>query len=148
MPITRTLLMLLAALLVLAGCGGGDDASPDEPRDASSPRGADTEPDSPEDRAAAKTAGTGTFALTPELQGCMEAAGYTQDAPPTGGLVAWRHESGGRVVVASSDAESVTGGIADEIGTEFLAVVSQQVVIAAPAEHAQAAEDCLRRFGE
>lgn len=139
-------LLCLISLLLFAGCGGeGDDAGGgdrDDARDASTqseePQGDPDEPATAETR----TGGSSAFALTPQLSRCMEAAGFDQDAPPTGGLAAWRHASGGRVVVGSGP--DVTVGIASEIGTaERPANVEGSTVIAASEAEADAAKACL-----
>jgi hypothetical protein len=142
-------LLFLVPLLLLAGCGGNDDDSgTDDTAARSSDSAQETGSDGADDEqpaadsSEAHAASSASFALTPELTKCMEAAGFTQDAPPTGGLAAWRHPSGGRVVVGSGS--DVTLGIADEIGTsDRPANVEGNVVIAANEADAEAASACL-----
>ena len=148
----RVLALLgLVPMLLLAGCGGGDDdggdgSDKDDSRDATSQSvEAQGDPDEPAS-AETRTGGASAFALTPELTSCMEAAGFEQDAPPTGGLAAWRHASGGRVVVGSGP--DVTVGIASEIGTaERPANVEGAIVIAANDAETDAAQACLAADG-
>ena len=149
MKLPRTLLPFLAVamLALFVGACGSDGSSSDSTdgskQDASASSDAETAPDpaTPEG-AAAKLEGSGSFALTPEIESCMTKAGFTQDAPPTGGLVAWRGPSGSRAVVASSG--DVTLGIASEIGTEAApANVDGTIVVAGAEAQVAAAQKCL-----
>lgn len=138
----RYVALVLFALLLLAGCGGGDGARDD----AAGQRDEQELEEAPpiEEPDGAGRAGGASFSLTPAIRTCMEQAGFTQDAPPTAALAAWRHPSGGRVVVASSEQDSVTGGIADELGGGgFEADVDGTLVVAAPDAPAEAARQCL-----
>lgn len=140
---------VLLATLVLAACGGGEESdAPARDRNAEAERAERAEraeaeapePGSPE--AGRARTGGGAYSLSPAVAACMEQAGFAQDAPPTGGLVAWRHgATGGRAVVASG--EDVTTGIAAEIGTTHEARVEGTTVVAAPEAQAKAALDCL-----
>lgn len=150
MTMPRTLLPFLAVamLALIVGACGSDESSSTSSSGSSKPANATTDdaapapaPGTPE-AAEAKLEGSGAFALTPEIATCMKQAGFTQDAPPTGGLVAWRGPDGSRAVVASSG--DVTLGIASEIGTEAApANVDGTVVVAGPAAQVSAAQKCL-----
>jgi hypothetical protein len=139
-------LTLVPVLLVLAaGCGGsdGDSASSDASDTSKSAKQAPVEQSvaGTPDTTGSTTTGSNP-AASPELQACMSAAGFAPDAPPTGGLVAWRHPKGARAVVGSST--DVTVGIASEIGTpEHPAQVDGTIVVAGPPDLAGAASQCL-----
>lgn len=143
----RRVTLLLVLVLLVAGCGGSDEdpsAGDGDSREVvSEPADAEPAPTEPDEAASTDTgAAPGEFELTPALEQCMTDAGFTQDAPPTGGLAAWRHPSGGRVVVGSGT--DVTLGIASEIGTaERPANVEGSIVIAANEAEAAAADACL-----
>lgn len=172
MSTSRSLLLLLLALTVVLvpGCVGSEDDDDSGDRDAygsdstaqeerseatdgggnhgggQGQEGGAEPPAQPDAEAPASGGDTGSaassFALTPKITACMKRAGYTQDAPPTGGLAAWRHPTGARVVVASGP--DVTLGIASEIGTEQQpANVEGNLVIAAVPALTDAAEVCL-----
>lgn len=140
-------LLLLAALALLAaGCGSDAKGRSSSSRDTSSTQQTAPKDDGPVETVPSQGEGdrsaTTTFSLTPAITRCMEQAGFTQDAPPTGGLAAWRHPSGGRVVVGSDSGVSV--GIASEIGTaQRPADVDGAVVIAASEAETAAARACL-----
>jgi hypothetical protein len=144
-------LFCIVPLLLFAGCGGGDDdgGGGDDADARPGPGPPDPAAGAEEDAATAttppdggRTSSASGFALTEDISTCMEEAGFTQDAPPTGGLAAWRHASGGRVVVGSGP--DVTVGIASEIGTaERPANVEGSIVIAANEADSDAARACL-----
>jgi hypothetical protein len=132
------LIAVVLAPFLLAGCGGGasgSDASQASTRSTSTAKAGTPE-------ATRAKVSVGAFADTPELEDCMTKAGFAKDAPPTGGLAAWRGPNGARAVVGSGS--DVTVGIASEIGTaEHPADVEGTVVIAGPDAPAKAAASCL-----
>ncbi|MCW2926059.1 MAG: hypothetical protein JWM86_27 [Thermoleophilia bacterium] len=138
----RSVLVLAAALLVIAGCGSGDGGG-----DSGGSDGAGTRSGSDTPKAGSKGAVEGksridVFAETPQIKACMEDAGFVRDAPTTGGVAAWRHDDGSRVVIGSE--EGVTTGIAAEIGTaERPARIDGVRVIAASPTLERAAAACL-----
>lgn len=137
--IATALLLLIAA--ISAGCGG-DDGGPSDRSDEqrSAERTETAESKSAED--AARSTSVASFAETPELRACMDAAGFAEDAPPTGGIKAWRHTGGARAVVGSGP--DVTKGIAAEIGTQQApAAIDGDLVLAGPAPQRAAAAACL-----
>jgi hypothetical protein len=145
MPRFRVILALFLAPSLLAGCGtdGGDSTSTNTGKASGSAK--QESPTRPADGASSTnraTVSAGSFADTPELERCLTTAGFAKDAPPTGGLAAWRGPDGARAVVGSGT--DVTAGIASEIGAaDRPAHVKGTVVIAGPAAPAKAAASCL-----
>ena len=141
------LLVLLAATLLAAGCGGDGDADTDAgdgndaavtqaEEDAAAP-----EPGSPE-AARERVTGSASFSLTPQVAECMEGAGFATDAPSHGALVAWRHPDGARAAVANDSEAAIE--VAGMIGTaELPANVDGRVVVAGPTNLVEAARSCL-----
>lgn len=137
--------VLLAAALVASGCGSdsGSDSTSSGSDSSSSATTTTGAPDPGSQEAAEdRLKGSASFASTPQLAACMERAGFTTDAPPHGGLVAWKTAGGARAVVATdSDAALQVAGM---IGTaEQPAQVDGRVVVAGPQKVAKAAANCL-----
>ena len=144
----RNLLLFLTVIMLalLIGACGNEESSSDESGSAPKTKSGESKTTVPEpgsvDAAEEKLGAAASFALTPAITACMTKAGFTQDAPPTGALVAWRHPSGARVVVASSG--DVTLGIASEIGTQAApANVDGTTVVSGAPEQSAAATKCL-----
>jgi len=138
-------LVLLAVLaLVITACGGDGDgtaAHSSDSRDAATTTSATTSPSGPGD-AAARTSG-GAFALSPRLATCIAAAKYSQDAPPTGGLVAWRGPDGRRAVIVAEPSQVI--GVSAEIATAELPATtpSDDLVVTGTGAPVRAIAACL-----
>jgi hypothetical protein len=144
-----TFLALIATLLV-SGCGGGssgEDAATTSPNaDADAPttqvEPGSIEPGSTEAAQERLGAGATAFARTPELDECMERAGFTFRAPPEGAIAAWTHGDGSALYVASDSGAALQ--LAGTVGTsQAPANVDSSTVTTGPSAPAAAA--CLER---
>lgn len=136
--------ILALCLLLAAGCGddGSDAKTGGGGKGGAAKDAAKTTPEAGSPAASEEKSGISSFADTPELEECMTAAGFAEDAPSTGAIKAWRHPSGARVAIGSD--EAVTTGIAAEIGTpDAPADVNGTAVLAGPQEQRDAAATCL-----
>lgn len=131
-------LILLLAVLSLAGCGSGGDAESNTPskRDA----GSTTAETSPEvERTAPRVTTANAFVETAAIRTCLERAEFVKRASPAGGIVAWSGPQGTIVVANESQLDRVLGGLANA-----RVVPDTNLVVSGSSPELDAAVSCLR----